>query len=105
MEILETIPYYTTPEWPIILFIAAIGIIIIGCAIAKDTELVGLIIAIIGAVALLTSVICINIYRNTEFSHNEYIVKITDVSAREFNEKYEITKYFDYSDAVQVKER
>jgi fatty-acid desaturase len=103
MEILETVPIYTGPDWPFFLIVG--GLILLGVsAILYDTEWVGCVILILAIIMVFTGIITALIYRNTIFSHNEYVVRISDISVNEFIENYEITKRFEYSDVVQVKE-
>ena len=104
MEILETIPIYTGPEWPFFLLIG--GLILMGgsAMLVHDTEWVGFVILILALIMVFTGIITGIINRNTIFSHNEYVVRISNIPVNEFIEKYEITKRFKYSDVVQVKE-
>lgn len=104
MEVLETIPIYTAPSWPMITFFIGLGIAILCIDLLGDTEYAGVIIGIIAVIVTLVGIISFIILRETEFSHNEYIVRITDMPAQEFIEKYEVVKRFDYSDVIQVKE-
>lgn len=104
MEILETIPIYGIPNWVGILFLVSLGLAIIAIIISKDAEYVGIIIACISIIGILVSGISAIINREAEFKRNEYIVRITDMPAQEFIEKYEVTKHFDYSDVIQVRE-
>ena len=104
MEILETIPIYKGPDWPFFLIIG--GLILMGAcaALLNDTEWVGLVVLVLAAIILFTGIITAIIYKDTIFSHNEYIVRISNMPINEFIENYEITKRFEYSDVVQVKE-
>lgn len=104
MEIIETIPIYTAPNWPIIVFFIGLGIVIFCCIFLGDTEYAGVIVSFIACIVMLVGIISFVILRKTEFSHNEYIVRITDMPAQEFVEKYEVVKRFDYSDVIQVRE-
>lgn len=104
MEILETIPIYSTPDWTFITFLIGLGLAIIAGTILCDTKYVGIIVAIIAIIIILVGVISGIILRENEFDHNEYVVRITDIPTQEFVEKYKVTKYFEYSDVIQVKE-
>ena len=104
MEILETVPIYTGPDWTIFLIVGGIILIGVGAAFLDGTEWVGLVIFILAIIITLTGIITAIIYRNTVFSHNEYIVRVSNIPINEFIDKYEITKRFEYSDVVQVKE-
>ena len=104
MEIIETIPIYGPPTWPIITFFVGFGIAFVCAVFLNDTEYAGIITLIIAIVVMFTGVISYTILRKSEFSHNEYIVRITDMPAQEFIKKYEVIKHFDYSDAIQVRE-
>lgn len=104
MEILETIPIYGPPDWPLITFFVGLGIAIISIAVLRDTEYVGMIAAIIAIIAIFAGITSLIILRESEFDHNEYIVRITNMPAQDFVEKYEVIKHFDYSDVIQVKE-
>lgn len=104
MEILETIPIYGIPNWVGILFLVSLGLALIAIIIHEGAEYVGLIIACISLICILISGISAIINREAEFKRNEYIVRITDMPAQEFIEKYEVTKHFDYSDVIQVRE-
>ena len=103
MEILETIPIYGIPNWIGILFLSSIILGIIA-VILKDTEYVGCIIGCIAALGILLASIGALIFNQAEFKRNEYVVRITNMPAQEFIEKYEVVKHFDYSDVIQVKE-
>ena len=103
MEILETIPIYGTPVWVTILIICGFGALILSISIA-ETKYACYITLFIGALAVLTGLVGLIILGDTEFKRNEYIVRITDMPAQEFVEKYEVTKHFEYSDVIQVKE-
>lgn len=104
MEIIETVPIYTVPDWPMITFFIGLGIAIVCCIFLGDTEYAGVIVGSIAAVIILVGIISSIILRKTEFSHNEYIVRLNDMPAQEFVEKYEVTKRFDYSDVIQIRE-
>lgn len=104
MEILETVPIYGPPFWPIIIFFIGLGLAILSIAILGNTEYVGFIVAIIASIFMLGGLISLFILRESEFEHNEYIVRITDMPTQEFVEKYEVTKHFEYSDVIQVRE-
>ena len=104
MEIIKTIPIYGIPNWVGILFFASLILAITATIISKDTEYAGIIIACISIIGILVSGICAIINREAEFKRNEYVVRLTDMPAQEFIEKYEVTKRFDYSDVIQVRE-
>jgi len=104
MEIIETIPIYGPPIWPIITLFIGLGIAIISILALRDTTYVGPIVAVIAIIIILTGLISLLIVPKSEFDHNEYVVRITNMPAQEFVEKYEIVKHFDYSDVIQVKE-
>ena len=104
MEILETIPIYGPPDWPIITMFIGFGIAICCCIFLRDTEYIGIIISIIAIIAILVGIVSLVILRESEFYYNEYVVRITDMPAQEFIEKYKVTKHFDYSDVIQVRE-
>lgn len=104
MRILETIPIYETPTWPGIMALIGLGLVVIGIVIIEDIDYVGTILAIIGSVVLIGGIGFLFILNNTEYSHDEYIIKIDNISAEEFVERYDVTKRFEYSDVVQVRE-
>ena len=104
MRILETIPIYETPTWPGIMALIGLGVILVGIIIMADTDYAGIIIAIIGSIVLIGGIGFLFILNNTEYSHDEYIIKIDNISAEEFVERYDVTKRFEYSDVVQVRE-
>lgn len=104
MEILETIPIYGPPDWPAITFFIGLGIAICCCIFLHDTEYAGAIVSIIAIIAILVGGISLLILHDSEFYRNEYVVHITDMPAKEFIEKYEVIKRFDYSDIIQIKE-
>lgn len=104
MEILETIPIYVGPDWPIFLILGSLFLMIVDAIFMYATEWVGLVIMILAVIILLTGIITGFMYRDTIFSHNEYIVRVSNIPVNEFIENYEITKRFEYSDVVQVKE-
>ncbi len=104
MEIIETIPIYGMPNWIGILLFVSFILAFIAAVIAKDTEYVGPIMGMFAVIGILLSIIGAIALKEAEFKHNEYIVRLTDMPAQEFIEKYEVTKHFDYSDVIQVKE-
>lgn len=104
MEIIETVPVYGPPDWPLILIGVGVVLAIIAASWLSDTECVGLIVACLAILMCIIGIIAAIVLKNTEFRHDEYIVRITDISTQEFIEKYEVVKHFDYSDVVQVKE-
>lgn len=104
MEIIETIPIYGPPNWTFILMGISVAVIVVSFVLFHDTEYVGLIITCIAGLAFIIGMIAMITLNNSEFSHNEYIVRITDMPAQEFVEKYEVTRHFDYSDVIQVRE-
>lgn len=104
MEILETIPIYGPPMWPIILILCGFGLVILSITVLNDTEYADVIVALIGAIIAIAAFVSLIILRNAEFKRNEYIVRITDITAQEFVEQYDVTKRFEYSDVIQVKE-
>lgn len=104
MEILETIPIYGMPNWIGILFLVSFILAFIAAIIDKDTEYVGAIIGLISVIGILLGIIGAITLSKAEFKRNEYIVRITDMPTQEFIERYEVTKHFDYSDVIQVKE-
>ena len=104
MEILETVPIYTGPDWTVFLIVGGLILMGVSAAFLYETEWVGLAVFILAAIITFTGIITGIIYRDTVFSHNEYIVRISNIPTNEFIENYEITKRFEYSDVVQVKE-
>lgn len=104
MEILETIPIYGPPIWPVILIMCGFGLAILSITILNDTKYADVIAALIGAAIAITAFVSLIILRNAEFKRNEYIVRITDITTQEFVEQYEVTKRFEYSDIIQIKE-
>ncbi len=104
MEILETIPIYGIPDWVGILFLLSIILAFIAFMISKDTKYIGPILALFSAIGIIISAIGAVTLRDAEFKRNEYVVRITDMPAQEFIEKYEVTKHFDYSDVIQIRE-
>lgn len=104
MEIIETIPIYSHPDWPFITFLIGLGIAIFAIAVLHDTEYVGLIVAIIAVIIMLVGIISGIILRESRFDHNEYVVRITNIPTQKFIEKYEVVKHFEYSDVIQIKE-
>lgn len=104
MEILETIPIYGPPMWPIILILCGLGLVILSITVLNDTEYADVIVALIGVAAAIVAFVFLIILRNAEFKRNEYIVRITDITTQEFVQQYEVTKRFEYSDIIQIKE-
>ena len=104
MEIIKTIPIYGPPNWTFILMGISVAIAVLSVVLFHDTEYVGPIIASIAGLAFIIGAIAAVTLDNSEFKRNEYIVHMTDMPVQEFVEKYEVTKRFDYSDVIQVKE-
>lgn len=104
MEIIETIPIYGMPNWVGILLLSSIGLTILTVLFALNTKYIGAIMALISAIGIIISIIGATTLSKAEFKYNEYVVRITNMPAQEFIEKYEVVKHFDYSDVIQVKE-
>ena len=104
MEILETIPIYGPPMWPIILILCGLGLVILSITLLNDTEYAGIIVALIGTAIAVVAFIFLIVLRNAEFKRNEYIVRITDITTQEFVQQYDVTRRFEYSDIIQIKE-
>lgn len=104
MEIIETIPIYGIPSWVGILFASSFILGMLATIFAVNTKYIGVIMAIISVIGLILSGISAIVFSKADFKHNEYVVRITDMPAQEFIEKYEVVKHFDYSDVIQVKE-
>lgn len=106
MEIIETIPIYKVPDWPVFVLLAGLAISVIGVMIAPSNGngTVFTIIVCICLVTILFGLASFLIIGKSEFSHNEYIVRLSDMPAQEFIEHYEVTKTFEYSDVIQVRE-
>ncbi len=104
MQILETIPIYEPPTWPLIVVLIGLILIIIGMATIEKTDYAGTTGVIIGSIVFIVGIMLIFILNNTQYSHDEYIIKIDSISTREFIEHYDVTKRFEYSDVIQVKE-
>ena len=104
MEILETIPIYGPPNWPAITLFIGLGLAIISIAVLRDTKYAGIIASIIAVIAIFAGITSLIILHESEFDHNEYVVRITNMPAQEFVEKYKVVKHFEYSDVIQIKE-
>lgn len=105
MEIIETIPIYGIPGWVGILFASSFILALLTSIFALKIKYnIVVIMTIIAIISLILSGISAIVFSKAEFKHNEYIVRITDMPAQEFIEKYEVVKHFDYSDVIQVKE-
>ena len=103
MEILETVPIYGVPNWIVIMICASFIMMVIVTAYLRDTKLIGPVLGILSLTMLISGIILVTVHGKTEFQRNEYIVRITDMPTREFIEKYEVTKHFEYSDVFQIK--
>ena len=103
MEIIKTVPIYELPDWIIIMICAGFVIMVMVVAGLRDTKVVGPILGILSLIVLISGIILAKVHGKTEFQHNEYIVRITDMPASEFIEKYEVVKHFEYSDVFQIK--
>lgn len=104
MEIIETIPIYKVPDWPALVLLAGLIIGVIGWMISSNRETICTILLCTSLVTILVGFLSFLIIGKSEFSHNEYIVRLSDISAQEFIERYEVTKTFEYSDVIQVRE-
>lgn len=104
MEIIETIPIYGPPNWTFILMGISVAVVVLSFIWFHDTEYVGPILACIAGLAFIIGMIAAVTLNHSELKRNEYIVRLTDMPAQEFAEKYEVTKHFDYSDVIQVRE-
>ena len=105
MEIIETIPIYGMPDWVGILLFSSVGLAILTIIFALNTKYnIGAVMALVSVIGLIVGIISAIILSEAEFKHNEYVVRITDMPAQEFIEKYEVVKHFEYSDVIQIKE-
>ena len=104
MEVIETIPIYGMPDWVGILLLSSVGLAILTIIFALNTKYIGTIMALVSVIGLIVGFISAIILSKAEFQGNEYVVRITDMPAQEFIEKYEVVKHFDYSDVIQIKE-
>ena len=104
MEIIETIPIYGIPNWVGILFVSSFILALLASILAVKTKYIYVIMTIIAIISLILSGVSAIVFSKAEFKHNEYVVRITDIPVQEFIEKYEVVKYFDYSDVIQIKE-
>ena len=72
-----------------------------------DTVMIGappLWLLIIFGISVVICLFCVLAGINTP-NHEEYIVRLTDISTTEFIENWEVTKEFEYSDVIQVKKK
>ena len=104
MEVIKQIPVYETPLWIPILGLVSFVVLLFAFAVLHDTEYVGGIIACIALIGILLSVIGAIFLDHSELKGYNYVVRITDMSANEFLEKYTVIKHYPYSDVFQVEE-
>lgn len=115
MEILETIPVYEHSEvctivGIILLTLSSLGLILstIGYACDCLSMKIYLLLAIVLGIVVMFSFCLMKLDTGfcVTYSHDEYVVRLQDnYPANKFNEEYEITKKFEYSDVIQVKKR
>lgn len=104
MEIIDTVMTGALPLWlPIIFGVSAA--ICLFCLLADDDRIGFEIACFVGlAVAVVSGFLIVFGAINTP-NHEEYIVRLTDISTTEFIENWEVTKEFEYSDVIQVKKK
>lgn len=105
MEIIETIPIYTSPNWLMWAFIIA-GILFAICLLSHNNDsTVIVIMGVVSAVILIASLVIAKVGWLDTYNHDEYIVKVNDISAIDFYKDYTLVKTFEYSDVWQVKRK
>ena len=104
MEIIDTVMIGAPPLWLLIIFGISV-VICLFCVLAGDDRM-GFGIAFLAglAVAVVSGFLIVSGGINTP-NHEEYIVRLTDISTTEFIENWEVTKEFEYSDVIQVKKK
>lgn len=115
MEILETIPVYEHSEictilGIIFLILSSTGLILstIGYTCEALSMKIYLLLSVVLGIVLIFSFCLMKLDTGfcVTYSHDEYVVRLQDdYPANKFNEEYEITKNFEYSDVIQVKKR
>ena len=105
MEIIETVPIYSLETWSwLIPLLLCLWFLIITISASEQNNKKAMICCLI-ITFILFAFILVNVGENliTKYDHDEYIVKLTDISAKDFTSQYKVTKTFDYSDCIQVK--
>lgn len=104
MELLDTIPVYSNPMWLTIVWLVIVAIFV--TTIFAHNE--GTAEVIVSICSFIATVICtILLFTDTfaYYDHDEYVVRLTDMSATDFFKDYEIVKIYEYSDAWRVKKK
>ncbi len=105
MNILETIPMYKEPIWASLMvvfgFTVALFTYIIMLKEGGFSRLIFLVLVVLPICIGIAGVIfCSECKIHT---HDEYVVKLTDISVQEFAEEYTVVERYPYSDAIRVK--
>lgn len=102
MEIIETIPVYNNPTWLILICIVAGAVFLATLFNDKFNTITG-VIMLIAFVILITGIILALTHAFIKYDHDEYIVRITDMSAVDFVKEYKLVGTYDYSDVIRIK--
>ena len=109
MEILETIPIMKDPEWLSICWVggAVISLLLFvfffsDAKFNKTSSICCTIGVVAGIIALAAFILGVTGWVK-EHDYDEYVVRLTDMSADEFARNYTVTKTFEYSDVIQVR--
>lgn len=104
MELLDTIPVYENPLWIIILALVAISLFFgTLCSHSEEPSAIG--VGVISFIVFIVTAILIATRVFAYYDHDEYVVRLTDVSATEFLKDYEVVKTYEYSDVWRVKKK
>lgn len=104
MRLIETIPIHSTAIWVAIIGVIFFIFTIIFAFVYVWTNKKPILIIFIASMIIVSIMAGLTLTHAADtFNHEEYIVELTDITARDFFKEYEITKTFEYSNVVQIK--
>lgn len=104
MEILETIPMYKEPIWASLMVVFGFTIALFTIIIMLKEgfrRLIFLVLVVLPiCVGIAGGIFCSECKIHT---HDEYVVRLNDISVQEFAEEYTVVERYPYSDVIRVK--
>jgi len=104
MRLIETIPIHSTATWVAIIGVIFFVFTLIFAFVYALTDKKSMLIIFIASMVIVLIMLGLTVTHAADtFNHEEYVVELTDITARDFFKEYEITKTFEYSNVVQIR--
>ena len=104
MEILETIPMYKEPIWASLMVVFGFAIAFFALIIMLKTDFSGFIFLVLVVLPICIGIAGVIFCSECKIhTHDEYVVRLNDISVQEFAEEYTVVERYPYSDAIRVK--